>query len=381
MPANYQVVVQNTTGVPVDTFDRFIDLSYARRFNTMGSLILTIPDIITPGYINRDFRLLVYRSVDDRPPYLDMDAFWLVRKITYNSDDRTWTIRADDPLSILKRRIVGYKEGTEYANKNSDVHIGTTFYADDLIKEFVRENLGSDTFVPVTGPSPDPDRDLSDYLVIDVDRTEGPAMEKDAAFQNILSVCQDIAKTSAQLGINLYFDIIVRPDGSLFFKTWTSIRGSDRGASSASPLIFYPDHNLEKLTLEWDYSEEISFIYAGGEDSGEYRLIVRDGDSDRAAVSPWNRNEKFLDLRDTGNISVMDDEIDAALYGGRGRLRIVGSPIEVSGTQYGVDYLYGDVVQATVMGYSFDSTIDSVSVRVADSGEEISVQLSGEFIL
>jgi hypothetical protein len=146
MTSRYQVIIQNAIGETKEVISAFESLQFARSFNNVGTLSLVTPDYFEWGQITRDWRVLVYRSVDDHTQYLEGNTFFLARKVTWSDDNRTWTIKCDDALSIVKRRIVAYTPETPYADKTFEEFQNKLspprdlLPADDMIKEYVRQN-------------------------------------------------------------------------------------------------------------------------------------------------------------------------------------------------------------------------------------------------
>jgi len=380
MSATYSVDWQNAYGEALGNFTNFMSLNYTRTFNNKGALTMTIPNVITANSINRDDRLIVKRKVGNMLPYNDTDTFWLVRQVLFNADTREWTIKADDPLSIISRRLVAYPALTEYSDKTLeswDINkvVRALPVADDMIKEFVYENLGAGCL--------DADRDISDYFTIDTDKSLGAVVEKAAAYQNLLSTIQDVANQSAQSGTPIYFDMILRPDNTLLFTTFANLRGTNRGQSSGNPLLFNGSVNIENLNLTWDYSKELNYAYMAGDGgTADTQLLVEVEDTDRSSLSPWNRNELFQDLgNETTNEGFMQAEGEELLYGSRPKLIVTGNPIDSPGYEYGINYFYGDIVEVNVQGFALDCTIDSVAVNVANGIEKVTTRLLGEITL
>lgn len=379
MTADYQVVLQDASGTTQEVFSAFTNLNYARSFNTMGTLTLTIPDWLTPGRVTRDWRILVYRSVDNAAPYLDGNTFFLVRKVEWDYDNHLWTINCEDSLSIINRRIVAYTPETTYADKTflefqtmSDPPIDL-LTADDMIKEYARQNIGSDAL--------DTTRDISDYITVQQDFSVCPVVEKQAGFANLLSTFQDIARMSDELGTPLYFDIVFA--GSIpQLQTFTEYRGVNHGQTGSQTITFIPGMNLANVKMTWDYSEEITYVIAGGVGSGAGRMLW-DKLDERANASPWNRNEYFLDAKDAmeDEGDFVEDQMDGILREGRPKLVLEADAVDAPGSTYGVDYFYGDLVTVQMGQYAVDCSVNAIGVSINESGEKLDIKLRGEISL
>lgn len=370
---NYTLGLKDATGNDLDIWDDFISLNYARKLNSAGRLTVTMPyrSGINPATILRDYHLVVYRSLPNGSQYLDMDTWWIIDYVDWNISEKTVTIEAGDLLHVLKRRIVGYTSQTPYADKTF-IELGYFMASEPMMKEYVRENLGSDAINTV--------RDM-DVLSVDRDQGIGPNVEMQAAWQAVLDTLNSIASQSAELGTKLYFDIIAENDDSFVFRVFRNFRGTDRSANSPSPTIMSTDSNLENIHLKWDYRNEKTHLYLSGEGGGAGVLYKEFGKVERD-YSMWGRIEAYVDLgSDAGDDNYFSRRADEYLYSFRPKLGLEATLVDSPACRYGLDYRYGDLVSVAVEGYTFDCVIDTISISVDDSGEKISSTLIGEITL
>ncbi len=380
MSATYTVALRDPNGNDIEIWDDFISLDYGRSVNEAGRLTLKMPvrEGINPRVIRRDYHILVYRNPDNGFPYLDMRTWWIIDDVVWDTWKNELTIGAGDLLHLLKRRIVGYTPQTSYADKtfvqhgiDSGTFTGFFLKADDMMKEYVYENLGAGCL--------DTDRIIS-ALSIEADKGEGPNVEQQAAWRPILQVCQDIANQSAGLGTDLYFDIVPIGDKNFEFRTYTNVLNIDHSSTTANPIIF-ADENLANTKLRWNHIEEKTYLYVTGEGSGSGVHKKESGDSTRD-YSMWGRIEGYFSI---GGESIDDDymgrKLSEKLYEARGKLVLTANVVDTPGSIYGVDYNYGDKIAASVNGYTFDSLIDSVRVSVSGGDEKITASVLGEITL
>ena len=128
-------------------------------------------------------------------------------------------ISGPDFNDLLRRRIVAYKTGTSQAKKSDN--------ADDMMKEYVYENLGAGAALA---------RRLNAGLGFEIaaDEGAGPALEYSATFGNLFEVLKEISDRSAELGTRVYFSVVPVVRGASIiprFETRVSQWGRDLSAA------------------------------------------------------------------------------------------------------------------------------------------------------
>ena len=345
--------------------------SIALKENTIGALVLTMLEDFGIDQLPRDTMFEVWRKPNGGEWGILGNTRFFLRKATmvYNSPDNNyWDIACDSALGILARRIVGYKRTTSYADKTLET--GANGTADDLIKAYARENFGT--------LATDTDRDLSTYLTIDADTSEGYSTEKEAAYMNVLEVIDDLAENSANNDINIYYDVV---NYGSKFRLFTKIDrlGVDRTRGSNSPVIFSTElGNITDVKLETDYSDEKNFCYVGGENQDALRLIEEVSDITRIAKSPYNRAEVFHDARELGVPSVLQEEGSTRLEQHRPKIKVSARTVDTNLYRFGKDYDYGDTVTVSVAKSEFTCHVTSVTIKVTGGKEDIDIRLEGE---
>lgn len=368
--AEYEIQIQTPLGVtlaavggPGTGAAGALGLEYLRAVNQVGALTLTLPPAFPLTYLQRDGRVLVYRSVADVPPRLDMDAVWLIvgvqRLLSERGEQRT-VVTAVDAVDLLRRRIVAYAAGSAQAAK--------TAAADDLIKAVVRENLGSS--------ATDTSRQLSPSLFsVSADITQGISISKAFSRREVLKVCQEVADACAQAGTYLAFDVVWN-GATLEFRTYTQWRGVDhRFPGGANPVLLSPDTgSLTAASYATDYRDEVTYAYAGGQGEGSDRAVGTSTDSTRATLSPFARIEAWVDARNTASSTTLADEADAAVRAGRPRVLFSCTVnADSPGAMFGKEYGFGDVVTAQAFGVNVDCRLDAVGVKVMPDSETVTV--------
>lgn len=283
MSTTYQIEVLAPTGERRTVIADWTRLELARRVNEVGALELGLPLHYRRDDFPRDTRLLVRRSVDGGPLRLVGETAWLVTGMTraQAGAGMTNTLRAQDALSLVERRIVAYAAGSARASKSGPL--------DDLIKAVAREAWGSSATAARQWAQ----------LGIEADRGAAPSRERSFSWDNLLSAFQGFAETSYALGTYLAFDVVATEGDALELRTYTGQRGQDRRwPSGSSPLLISAETGtLASASIEEDASEEATFVYAAGQGEGAARVVATASNSARAALSPFGRIEYFQDAR------------------------------------------------------------------------------------
>src|SRR3990172_11852280 len=198
--AEYQVALLDQYGIVLTQLEVFSSLDYTRIVNSVGSLVVTIPNIydqylFSGTDIIRDNRIEVYRRIGGGSFYRDMETQWLAvkgNKILNERGERLTKITCVDLMQLLTRRIVAYNSGAAQASK--------TDQADDVMKAIIRENFGS--------LATDTSRSWLTYLSIEANFGLGQSISKAFSRRKVLTVLKELANASYQAGTYVAFDIV-----------------------------------------------------------------------------------------------------------------------------------------------------------------------------
>lgn len=363
---SYQLLLTNINNQPIADspyLDTYELLEYSLKEGGYGVCHLVIPGIYNSTLYPIDGRIYIFRSVGDGPFYLEGDTCFFIRKYRdYDDEDglaqtELWAYSAN---YLLDGRTVAYNSTTTYSSKSD--------FADDMMKEIVRENFSSS--------ATDTSRQLSTSLFdIQADTSAGPTIIKSFARRNILEVLREISESSIVAGTWIGFDTVISniASGLLEFRTYKSQRGVDhRWPTSTAPLLIGAEYgNLANASLTKDHSEERNYAYAGGQGEGTLRNVQVSSDSVRINISPFNRRELFKNASFITTPSGLIDEADQMIREHRPRTIFTGDIVDTPAVAYGREYNFGDLVTASFRGQTYDCRIDSISVRVSKGKETI----------
>lgn len=365
--ADYTALVRSSTNVDKGVLAPLISLQAARSLNTVGTATFRLPEIYDPSYWQRYMRFPIYREAGGARNLLG-NTIWFFESAKWLYSDHQWEITAKDALTLINRPIVAYTQDTLYADKTLDN--GNQAPADDLMKAFVRENMGALVV--------DPDRSISTYVTVEGDKSLGPVTEKTASFQDLFGTLTGIAGDSDSLGTPLYFDLVPQANGTFLFVVRTRFLGTDR----TSRVVFSPAfNNLSEVELVFDYTNDVTVVYVGGVGDGAGRLIQTVIDTTRLAKSPFSRKEAFLDMRDEEDTTVLEAEGRAFLAKNTPKVVLNGTAVDTQTALFGRDYSFGDLVQAVAGKYKFNCLVSAFSVDYNSGKDAVDVKLKGEATL
>lgn len=136
-----------------------------------------------------------------------------------------------------------------------------------------------------------------------------------------------------------------------------------------SSTIYYAEYmnNMAKS----EYIAKVpdgNWIFAGG--TGELTARTFASAQNNSSISQWGRIEVFQDARNQSNVStyaadVLKDKSDDMIG-----YSVTASEAD-SAPQYGIDYLLGDIIGASIMGKNITAQIQQIEITLSDGVEHI----------
>lgn len=371
--ADYQIIVRDSAGGYLTNIQDHLKLDYTLVVNGIGVALLTLPPHLKPFFFNedgiiRDQRLEINRTVGQNAAYLEDDAVWFVRRGVLPGDESDpFLITAYHCNSLLATRIVAYDAGSAEAEK-------TGLTPEAMLKEIVDENFVSPT---------DTARSLSFYITVEGDSgIGGTTLDKAFARRNVFDVLREIADFSYASGRFLAFALTSTSPSLLTFRTFYDQRGFDRRRTRGSrinPVVMGPAYgNLQDVEIEYDSSDEFTFVYTGGLGEEGARVVGEAEDTARVALSVFGRRELFVDTRVTDDQNTLDDEAEALLKQNRPRYIVTGKIAQNDESLYGLHYKFGDRLTFQVGAQEFDVRLNGLQVSVEGGKESIQAVLRSD---
>lgn len=370
MGVNYNVVLSSVLGVDIGEAYPLVSLQAARSFNTIGSLTMRVKDDhFPPWFWRKNMRLKVYRSSDNGPYALLGNTVWLLKSALWLYSEGEWEITAKDTLSIVDGPLVAYTQDTIYADKTFEN--GNQDTPENLMRIYVSENMGVDAL--------DTERDRSDYLDVEALHGFGGAETgKTASYQELFSVLTSLASDSEAAGFPLIMDVVPVADERFEFRVRKEYLGSDRTTGEGKISFSSNLNNLTDVQMLWDYSIEATVAIVGGIGDGAGRFITTVKNDVRINDNPFNRVERFVDMSDELDESVLETEGGIFLQKNSSKLIVTAQVVDVPGLRFGKDYFYGDKVTVTAGSYEIPCVLNAFSTSWSGGEEQLDLRLKGE---
>lgn len=364
MPATYEIWLDNDRGERIEELTDFVRLAAIKAAKRIGTFNIELPGNYNWGKLRKDYIIEVWRAPEGGAQKL-FNVYFIRRiSISGNGEQRKIEISGPDMNYLLQSRIIYDTAGSAGAAKTDE--------ADDMIKAIVDEQMVSDA---------DTDRNL-DFLTVAGDLAAGPSITKAFAYRNVYDVSSDIAAASEASGTPLYWDFVSTFSATastsgmflrLNFETYTSQPGQDRTEGTDNQIIFGPEwDNTDSEFMQYDWFEEITVVYGGGQGEGASRDLQEVEDTTRSGESLVSRREAFADAREGTTSTYTQDKAYQRLDEGEPVLRMSARLLDTPQSRFGLDWNWGDKVTMSFEGVQVDAVIDKVMLTVDERGEQIS---------
>ena len=368
---HYELWLTTDTGVRIAQLTTGTMFQGSRVANGIGWLAMSMPLSFDINLIRPDRMIQLWRQPSGGA--MSLWNVYFLRKWIFSTQgsQEVVTLEGPDKNDLLRRRIVAAYSGSAQASK--------TDFADDMMKEVVTESIADGV-----APTPDAGTRVWSNLSVQADASAGPTITKSFSFDKLLSgsgsgVLAVLAEAAREAGTEVFFS--VEPNSvtgsSITFQFRTTI--NQPGQDVTNRVIFDQARgNMREPMLEYDYSEEENYIYAAGQGEGAARNIQQVYDADRYTTSTWNRCEGFADSRNQESDDGVREAGRMQLSEGRPRIRFTAQPVDTVGTNFGLDWDFGDKVRSRYKNVEFDTIIRAVTLSVENKRETIQVRLDFE---
>jgi hypothetical protein len=355
----YEIVVKTDKGVPLFILTQFAELTAGRMDRSIMPLEIVMPqddELYPVGTFKKDMIFELWRE-QNQTMVLDGETCYFLRDIKYYRDGSKDMIylKAYDALYIIDGREVEYNAGSTQASK--------TGVACDVIKQIIYENF-VDALDPLGAVLAY--RNLSSsYFTIDDDDGFGETVTKAFSRQYVFSTIQALCNQSREAGTWITFDVVYSGSLPLVFKTYKDQRGND---ITDQLLLSDEAGNIANPTLEFDWTNEFTVCYVAGKGVDDDRVVGKAANSDRLNESVWSMREFITENFQLELEASLEAEAIAYLDKYAPRIIFSGEIVETEGTQYGINWNYGDKVRAKYLGYEFDCRVLGYSIEYKSSG-------------
>jgi hypothetical protein len=205
------------------------------------------------------------------------------------------------------------------------------------------------------------------------------------AWKNVETICDELVDAARQAGEFVAYDLVKTTgplaaifSGRLEFRTYVGQRGTDR---TATLLPLGTDNGtLVNVSLTDDWRDEYSVVWAAGQGEGASRVRIGVVDDGRATSSLLGWREQMFDGRNYDTITDLYSQALARLRAGRKRVEFRGAIVNRPGNVYGVDWAWGDRVQAVYAGRTFEAHITAVKVSYQQGRETVDAWIEQDAI-
>jgi len=368
VPIAYQVRVYSTAGQIVAVLDRFRALTIEHRTNFSSTLTLSLYD--DPS-VAQHFQLDSLIEVRRRYPEAGLD--WYTEYIGFHrtpqhqitqTDSRIFTSYSRGLIDLLNRRSIRYYADTDGSAKGPGP-------ADDVIKDYVRENAGP---LALTSNNRVADGVLPGFSVA-ANTSQATTYEGANAWRNLLDVCRDIGEPH-----NVDFDVAWLGGASFEFRTFWPQQGTDRRVGTPNQMLFSIEAgNMTDISHTVSRTDEVTSVLVLGPGEGPLRdTTLVEAPVPTLIASPWNKIEQDQDASHEDRLHALIDIGNQVLYEKRAILNFTFQPIQNAYSAYQRHYFLGDIVTCRFSGLQADVKIRALTISLSENTERITMELEEE---
>lgn len=355
--SQHEVWLSRPDGTRLALLDNVAGFEYSIALHDVGACTVVLPGSFDFSLLAIDNRLEFWRSPVGGS--LTLERVYLIRKRTRQTDAngvRSIEVVGLDGNHLAQRRIIAYYAGDEEGQM--------TARADDMCRDLVLANLGSEGTAA---------RQInSAYLSVAPARSAGGTATHSFSWRNLLETMQDIAEAAEGAGTAVYWHFADATPSKWEFRTYTGQPGIDHTyPSGQNPVLLGLEYgNLAEPRVEEDYSDEVTYVYGGGEGEDDDRLIMTAEDTARSGRSPFGRMEAFEDARSEEEDEGVTAAAQRRLKEGQPKLRFTARVVDSPGCRYGLHWRWGDRLTALYEGATYAALVRAVRVAVDGQGKE-----------
>lgn len=355
MPISYELMLTDQRGNELAVLDLFESLQWSRRVNGVGEFYVTFArDNFDRALFDVDRRLQITRKPQGAKEQLLMVGFLRLLDRDIQGGKRTIAIGGPDGNYHLTGRIVASDSKLPGSDKSGP--------ADDVMKDYVNDALGALASA---------DRILtSEGFSVQADLGLAPTLNKSAPRLMLLRTLQELARSSANAGTILRFDVVYPTPSTFEFQTFINQRGLDRTSGRNSVELSVENGTLDNVSLRQDWRDEVTYVYGGGQGESSTRVIKTAEDTARSGRSIFGRREGWYDGSNYSIEAALQSATNAALEAGKPKRHFSGEIVDTEDNRFGKDWGLGDRVIALFDTERINVEITSVKGTVNSDGKE-----------
>lgn len=296
---------------------------------------------------------------------------------------------------LLTRRNVLYFPGSGFlvtpstATRVGEIHSYTykNGPADDMMKEYVDENLG---------PAATNIRRLRSgtwpNFTVATASSLAPTYEGENGFKGVMEAVQDISNSKH---VDFTVELVSMNPPTFLFVTYYPQLGTDRSTGRDAVVLSPVRQNVKTLDYTYSRTEEANVAIVLGQIT-EYHPV---GDplypnqlvtfrsyyvasSLRATDSPWRDIEVVKDAKLDQSDASLQSSADEAMNLLQGKESVTVQLLQGSSLQYGRDFSFGDKISVSYLGRNFTKRVVGVTIdsggEEGDQGERLTVELADQ---
>lgn len=363
MPAAYQVRIYDRSGLLQAVFEDFRNLVIEHRVNYASTLTLSMYELHDAvQYFELDNLVEVRRQVSDAgldwyTEYIGMHRT-SQRQLT-SEGQRIFTSYSRGLLDLINRRSIRYYADTDGSAKGPAP-------ADDVIKDYVRENAGDYAVLSRGRVS----YGVTTGLYIQTYASQASLYEGAHAWKNLLTAIREIGEANS-----IDFDVIWRGNRVWEFRTYYPFMGTDR-RTGGDRVVFSPEMgNVTNISHTRSRTDEVTSVLVLGPGEGPRRDVTLREDSVRIGESLYNRIEQDQDASQEDRAAALNAIGDGVLYDKRPVVSFTCDIIQTPQSTYYRHYRLGDIVTGQLSGIVANVKIRAVTVNVTASSESVRLEL------
>jgi hypothetical protein len=376
MAARLQIRLYNTDGTLREVMDSWRSVSLQLRLNDFSTHEIHLDESRGELTWPKDTIVRVLRSdpAQNLDWYTEYEGFHRTpqHEIT-EGGNRLFTSYGRSLEDLLHRRYVLYGGASPQSYKGplSGGIVGLP--ADDIMKSYVRENIGE----LADGPLRLRPGRIPNWITA-ADIGQAPRWSGERAFKNLLDVIQEVGRSmeDTMTAVDFKVTLAAMVPPTFLFTTSYPLMGQDL-TTTVPPLVFSDvNDNITNVTYTRSATEEVTVVVSLGTGLGLHRAAGSVFNFSAVAESPWNYIETVRDFSSMSEETALVKAAQQILNAQGAQESFKFTPRQTNLAVYGRDYRLGDRVYVQLGSIRRAKRLVGVNITSSGDGAE---QLTFEF--